>query len=161
MVKRLRNEFTGVLTGKSPNWGGSLVRPQATGYGCAYFASEMLATRNQTLEGKVCLVSGSGNVAQHTVEKVLDLGGRAVTLSDSNGHVYDENGIDREKLAFVKDLKNVRRGRIREYAEKYPGAVYTAADAARNRTPSGTTGRTAPSPVPRRMRSTARTRKTS
>lgn len=126
MYKRLRNEFTGVFTGKSLNWGGSLIRPEATGYGCVYFASEMLATRNQNLEGKVCLVSGSGNVAQHTVEKILDLGGRVVTLSDSNGHVYDEGGINREKLAFVKELKNVKRGRIKEYAEKYPDAVYMA-----------------------------------
>lgn len=126
MYKRLRNEFTGVFTGKSLNWGGSLIRPEATGYGCVYFASEMLATRNQSLEGKVCLVSGSGNVAQHTVEKILDLGGKVVTLSDSNGHVYEEGGIDREKLAFVKELKNVKRGRIKEYAEKYPDAIYTA-----------------------------------
>lgn len=130
MYKRLRNEFTGVFTGKSLNWGGSLIRPEATGYGCVYFASEMLATRNQRLDGKICLVSGSGNVAQHTVEKILDLGGKVVTLSDSNGHIYDESGIDREKLAFVKELKNVRRGRIREYAEKYSDAVYTVADPA-------------------------------
>ncbi len=130
MYKRLRNEFTGVFTGKSLNWGGSLIRPEATGYGCVYFASEMLATRNQRLDGKICLVSGSGNVAQYTVEKILDLGGKVVTLSDSNGHIYDESGIDREKLAFVKELKNVRRGRIREYAEKYSDAVYTVADPA-------------------------------
>jgi glutamate dehydrogenase (NADP+) len=126
--KRLRNEFTGVLTGKGLNWGGSLIRPEATGYGCVYFAKEMLATRDQTLEGKVCLVSGSGNVAQYTVEKVLDLGGKPVTLSDSSGFVYDEAGIDRERLAYVMELKNMRRGRIKEYADKYKTAVYTAAD---------------------------------
>jgi glutamate dehydrogenase (NADP+) len=127
--KRLRNEFTGVLTGKGLNWGGSLIRPEATGYGCVYFAAEMLATRNQTLEGKTCLVSGSGNVAQYTIEKLLDLKARAVTLSDSAGYVYDEKGIDREKLAFVMDLKNVRRGRIKEYADRYPGVVYRPLDA--------------------------------
>jgi glutamate dehydrogenase (NADP+) len=126
--KRLRNEFTGVLTGKGLNWGGSLIRPEATGYGCVYFAAEMLATRKQTLEGKKCLVSGSGNVAQYTVEKLLDLGARPVTLSDSAGYVYDEAGIDREKLKFVLDLKNVRRGRIKEYADKFKGVVYTTID---------------------------------
>ncbi len=122
--KRLRNEFTGVLTGKGLNWGGSLIRPEATGYGAAYFAAEMLSTRNQTMEGKICLVSGSGNVAQYTVEKVLQLGGKVVTLSDSSGYIYDAAGIDRKKLDFVMDLKNVRRGRISEYAEAYPSAVY-------------------------------------
>jgi glutamate dehydrogenase (NADP+) len=127
--KRLRNEFTGVLTGKGLNWGGSLIRPEATGYGCVYFAQEMLGTRNETLEGKVCIVSGSGNVAQYTVEKILDLGGKPVTLSDSSGSIYDEAGIDREKLKFVMDLKNVRRGRIKEYAEKHTSAVYTPIDA--------------------------------
>ncbi len=126
--KKLRNEFTGVLTGKGLNWGGSLIRPEATGYGSVYFASEMLATKGETLEGKTCLVSGSGNVAQYTVEKILDLGGKVVTLSDSSGYIYDEEGIDREKLAFVMDLKNVRRGRIKEYVEKYPNAVYTPVD---------------------------------
>jgi len=126
--KRLRNEFTGVLTGKGLNWGGSLVRPEATGYGAVYFAQEMLATRKETLEGKTCLVSGSGNVAQYTVEKLLELGARPVTLSDSSGYVYDEHGIDRERLAFLIDLKNVRRGRIKEYADKYKGVVYTPAD---------------------------------
>ena len=126
--KRLRNEFTGVLTGKGLNWGGSLIRPEATGYGCVYFAQEMLGTRGQTLEGKTCLVSGSGNVAQYTVEKLLELGAKPVTLSDSNGYVYDEAGIDREKLAFLMDLKNVRRGRIKEYADKYKTAVYTPID---------------------------------
>ncbi|NWF89540.1 MAG: NADP-specific glutamate dehydrogenase [Ignavibacteriaceae bacterium] len=123
--KKLRNEFTGVLTGKGLNWGGSLIRPEATGYGAVYFAAEMLATKKQTLEGKVCLVSGSGNVAQYTVEKINQLGGKAVTLSDSNGYIYDEAGIDNDKLAFVMELKNVRRGRIKEYAEKYKSAVYT------------------------------------
>jgi glutamate dehydrogenase (NADP+) len=132
MYKRLRNEFTGVLTGKGLNWGGSLIRPEATGYGSVYFAAEMLATRSQSLEGKTCLVSGSGNVAQFTVEKLLDLGAKVVTLSDSSGHIYDESGIDAKKLAFAKMLKNVRRGRIKEYAEKYPEAVYTPVDSAQD-----------------------------
>src|SRR5437660_7892729 len=114
--KRIRNEFSGVLTGKGLNWGGSLIRPEATGYGAVYFAAEMLATRNQTLQGKVCLVSGSGNVAQYTIEKLLQLGARPVTLSDSSGYIYDEAGITSERLQFVMDLKNVRRGRIKEYA---------------------------------------------
>ncbi|MFB3789006.1 MAG: NADP-specific glutamate dehydrogenase [bacterium] len=122
--KRLRNEFSGVLTGKGLNWGGSLIRPEATGYGAVYFAEEMLKTRGQTLEGKVCTVSGSGNVAQYTVEKLNQLGGKAVTLSDSNGAIYDPAGIDAEKLAWVMELKNVRRGRIREYAEKFKGVTY-------------------------------------
>ncbi len=126
--KKIVNQFTGVLTGKGLNWGGSLIRPEATGYGATYFAAEMLATRGQSMEGKVCLVSGSGNVSQYTVEKVLQLGGKAVTLSDSNGYIYDEEGIDRDKLAFVMNLKNVRRGRIKEYAEKYKSAVYTPVD---------------------------------
>jgi len=126
--RKLRNEFTGVLTGKGLNWGGSLIRPEATGYGATYFAAEMLKTRGETLEGKLCLVSGSGNVAQYTVEKVLDLGGKVVTLSDSSGYIYDETGIGRDKLAFVMELKNVRRGRINEYAEKYKEAVYTPLD---------------------------------
>jgi glutamate dehydrogenase (NADP+) len=123
--RKLRNEFTGVLTGKGLEWGGSLIRPEATGYGAVYFASEMLTTRNQTLEGKTCLVSGSGNVAQYTIEKINQLGGKAVTLSDSNGYVYDPAGIDGKKLAFIMDLKNVRRGRIKEYADKFKGATYT------------------------------------
>ncbi|MBP7543059.1 MAG: NADP-specific glutamate dehydrogenase [Ignavibacteriaceae bacterium] len=123
--KRIRNEFTGVLTGKSLNWGGSLIRPEATGYGCVYFASEMLRTRRETLDGKMCLVSGSGNVAQYTTQKILELGGKVVTLSDSAGFIYDEKGIDEDKLAFVLNLKNVRRGRISEYADKYKEAVYT------------------------------------
>lgn len=128
MYKKLRNEFTGVLTGKSLDWGGSLIRPEATGYGTVYFAAEMLSVRSQTMEGKTCLVSGSGNVAQYAVEKVLELGGRVVTLSDSSGYIYDEEGIDRDKLDYVMQLKNIQRGRIREYVEKYPGAVYTEVD---------------------------------
>jgi glutamate dehydrogenase (NADP+) len=126
--KKLRNEFTGVLTGKGLNWGGSLIRPEATGYGAVYFAEEMLSTRQQTLAGKKCLVSGSGNVAQYTVEKLIQLGAKAVTLSDSNGYIYDEAGIDTEKLTFVMELKNVRRGRIKEYADKYKSAVYIQLD---------------------------------
>ncbi|MFH1502861.1 MAG: NADP-specific glutamate dehydrogenase [Candidatus Eisenbacteria bacterium] len=126
--RRIRNEFTGVLTGKGLNWGGSLIRPQATGYGAVYFAAEMLGTRNDSLKGKTCLVSGSGNVAQYTIEKVLDLGGKCVTLSDSSGWILDEAGIDRDKLAFLMELKNVKRGRVKEYAEKFKGAVYTPVD---------------------------------
>ena len=122
--KRLRNEFTGVLTGKGLDWGGSLIRPEATGYGAVYFAQEMLKTRDESFEGKVCTVSGSGNVAQYTVEKLNQLGAKAVTLSDSNGTIHDPDGIDEEKLAFVMDLKNVRRGRIKEYVTKFPGAEY-------------------------------------
>ena len=117
--KRIRNEFTGILTGKGLGWGGSLIRPEATGYGAVYFAEEMLKTRNDTFEGKICTVSGSGNVAQYTVEKVTQLGGKCVTLSDSGGTIYDPAGIDAEKLAFVMELKNVKRGRIKEYADKY------------------------------------------
>jgi len=117
--KRLRNEFTGVLTGKGLNWGGSLIRPEATGYGAVYFAEEMLKTRGDSIKGKVCTVSGSGNVAQYTVEKVNQLGGKCVTLSDSNGTIHDPKGIDEKKLDFVKELKNVKRGRIKEYAQKY------------------------------------------
>ncbi|MBU0995537.1 MAG: NADP-specific glutamate dehydrogenase [Proteobacteria bacterium] len=128
MYKKLSNEFTGVLTGKSLNWGGSLIRPEATGFGCVYFASEMLSTAGESMEGKYCLISGSGNVAQYTAEKVLDLGGKVLTLSDSSGYIYDEKGIDRKKLAFVKKLKNVKRGRIKEYADKYKDAVYTDRD---------------------------------
>ena len=122
--KRLRNEFTGALTGKSLAWGGSLIRPEATGYGSVYFAQEMLATRGDNLEGKVCTVSGSGNVAQYTAEKLIQFGAKCVSLSDSNGTVYDPAGVDEEKLAYVMELKNVRRGRIREYADKYPGVEY-------------------------------------
>ena len=117
--KRLRNEFTGVLTGKGLEWGGSLIRPEATGYGATYFAKEMLATRGETFEGKTVVISGSGNVAQYACEKVTQLGGKVVTLSDSSGYIFDPDGIDAEKLAFVMHLKNVKRGRIKEYADKF------------------------------------------
>ncbi|MCE5251966.1 NADP-specific glutamate dehydrogenase [bacterium] len=133
--KRIRNEFTGVLTGKGIPWGGSLMRPEATGYGSTYFAQEMLGTRGKTLEGKVCLVSGSGNVAQYTVQKINDFGGKVVTLSDSNGFVHDPAGINAEKLAFVMELKNLRRGRIKEYADKYPGVSYIQYDLGEDRNP--------------------------
>ncbi|HEY6552345.1 MAG TPA: NADP-specific glutamate dehydrogenase [Vicinamibacteria bacterium] len=133
--KRLRNEFTGVLTGKGLNWGGSLIRPEATGYGCVYFAAEMLATRGETLKGKRCLVSGSGNVAQYTVEKLLEEGAKPLTLSDSNGFIYDEAGIDAEKLGFVMELKNVRRGRIKDYTDRFKGAAYTAIDSKHDSNP--------------------------
>ena len=133
--KRLRNEFTGVLTGKGLNWGGSLIRPEATGYGAVYFAAEMLATRGESLKGKTCLVSGSGNVAQFTVEKLINLGARPMTLSDSNGFIYDSYGIDHEKLQFVFELKNERRGRIQEYADKFKGVTYTAIDPAADHNP--------------------------
>src|SRR5512136_1159056 len=133
--KRLRNEFTGVLTGKGLTWGGSLIRPEATGYGCVYFCAEMLSTRGQTMEGKICLVSGSGNVSQYTIEKILQLGGKVVTVSDSDGYIYDEEGIDTKKLDFVMDMKNVKRGRIKTYAEKYPEAVYTPVDRAKDYNP--------------------------
>ena len=123
--KRLRNEVTGVLTGKGLNWGGSLIRPEATGYGAVYFAAEMLATRNETLAGKTCLVSGSGNVAQYTIEKLIDLGARVITASDSDGYILDEAGFDRAKLAQLMDLKNVRRGRLRDYADAVNGVTYT------------------------------------
>lgn len=117
--RRLRNEFTGVLTGKGLTWGGSLIRPEATGYGCVYFVEEMLNSKGDSIKGKICTVSGSGNVAQYTVEKVNQLGGKCVTLSDSSGYVYDPAGVNAEKLEFVMELKNVRRGRIKEYADKY------------------------------------------
>jgi len=117
--KRIRNEFTGILTGKALNWGGSLIRPEATGYGCVYFAEEMLKTRGETFKGKVCTVSGSGNVAQYTVEKLLQLGAKPITLSDSGGFIHDPDGISEQKLEFVMELKNVKRGRIKEYAQKY------------------------------------------
>jgi len=122
--KRIRNEFTGVLTGKGLSWGGSLIRPEATGYGCVYFCEQMLRTRNQDLHGKICLVSGSGNVAQYTVEKLNELGAKCVTLSDSEGTIYDKDGIDAEKLAWVMDLKNNKRGRIKEYVKKFPKAEF-------------------------------------
>ena len=125
--KRIKNEFTGVLTGKKTNWGGSLVRPEATGYGSVYFAEEMLQKQGDSVRGKTCLISGSGNVAQHTAEKLIQMGATILTMSDSSGYVYDPEGIDAEKLAFVMELKNVKRGRIKEYADKYrvkyePGA---------------------------------------
>ena len=126
--KRIRNEFTGVLTGKGVEWGGSRIRPEATGYGAVYFAHEMLLTRDDSLEGRICLVSGSGNVAQYTVEKLNDMGAKAVTLSDSGGFVHDPNGIDNEKLAWVMELKNERRGRIAEYVERFPNASFTRFD---------------------------------
>jgi glutamate dehydrogenase (NADP+) len=128
MYKKLKNEFTGVMTGKGLTWGGSVIRPEATGYGAVYFAEEMLKTRKEHLNGKVALVSGSGNVAQYTVEKLISLGAKPVTLSDSTGYIYDEEGIDREKLKFVMELKNLRRGRISEYADKFKGAVFTKHD---------------------------------
>ena len=123
--RRLRNEFTGILTGKARNWGGSLIRPEATGYGCVYFAQEMLKTKKESFKDKICAVSGSGNVAQYTVEKINELGGTVVTLSDSSGMIYDPNGIDEKKLSYVMELKNIKRGRIKEYAEKY-GCEYSA-----------------------------------
>ncbi len=126
--KRLKNEFTGVLTGKGLNWGGSLIRPEATGYGCVYFAAEMLKTRKETLEGKLCLVSGSGNVSQYTIEKLLDLGARPISCSDSDGVIFDPDGIDREKLAWIMELKNVRRGRMRDYAETFKRSVFMPTD---------------------------------
>ena len=124
MYKKIRNEFTGVLTGKGRSWGGSLIRPEATGYGTVYFADSMLKTRGESFEGKSVVISGSGNVAQFAAEKVLQLGGKVLTLSDSGGYIYDKDGIDTEKLDFVMDLKNNRRGRISEYADKYPSAEY-------------------------------------
>jgi glutamate dehydrogenase (NADP+) len=128
MYKKQRNEFSGVLTGKGLQWGGIYIRPEATGYGVVYFAAEMLAARNDTLEGKTCLVSGSGNVAQHAAEKIIELGGKVLTLSDSSGYIYDSEGIDKPKLDFVKRLKNLKRGRIKEYIDKYSEAVYTETD---------------------------------
>ncbi|MCK5862865.1 MAG: NADP-specific glutamate dehydrogenase [Candidatus Hydrogenedentes bacterium] len=124
--KRIRNEFTGILTGKALSWGGSLIRPEATGYGSVYFAQNMLETKNEDFEGKVCAVSGSGNVAQYTIEKLIDLGGKPVSVSDSNGTIHDPDGIDTEKLAYIMELKNVYRSRIKEYADRYDGATYHA-----------------------------------
>jgi glutamate dehydrogenase (NADP+) len=125
--KRITNQFTGALTGKGPEWGGSLVRSEATGFGAVYFAEEMLGTRGQTLAGKRCLVSGSGNVAQYTAAKLIEVGAVPISLSDSDGFVVDPDGIDEEKLEWILQLKNVRRGRIREYAERYPAVLYTPA----------------------------------
>jgi glutamate dehydrogenase (NADP+) len=124
--KRIRNEFTGVLTGKARNWGGSLIRPEATGYGTVYFAQEMLARKNDSFKGKIVAVSGSGNVAQYACEKATQLGAKVVTLSDSEGYIYDTDGIDAAKLAFVMELKNVKRGRISEYVNHYPNAKFIA-----------------------------------
>jgi len=124
--KRLRNEFTGVLTGKGLDWGGSLIRPEATGYGQVYFAAEMLKTRGMDFKGKICTVSGSGNVAQYATQKATELGGKVVTLSDSEGYIHDPKGIDKDKLAYVMHLKNVQRGRIKDYCEKYPEAKFVA-----------------------------------
>ncbi len=135
MYKKLRNEFTGVLTGKGLAWGGSLIRPEATGYGAVYFAAEMLASRNRKLEGKTCLVSGSGNVAQYTMEKLIELGAKPVTFSDSSGHIFDEAGVDREKLDHIMQIKNIRRGRVEEYVGKYPEAVYTPVKADQEKNP--------------------------
>ncbi|WP_256470432.1 NADP-specific glutamate dehydrogenase [Robiginitalea marina] len=124
MYKKIRNEFTGVLTGKGLSWGGSKIRPEATGYGTVYFAENMLARRNESVEGKDVVISGSGNVAQFAAEKVIHLGGKVLTLSDSGGYIYDKNGIDAEKLAWIMDLKNNRRGRISEYVDQFPGATF-------------------------------------
>ena len=126
MYKKLTRDFSGTFTGKGLEFGGSLVRPEATGYGNIYFLVEMLKTRGLSLEGKKVLVSGSGNVAQYTAEKILQLGGKVMTMSDSDGYVYDPDGIDREKLDYIMELKNLYRGRIREYAEQYPGVKYVA-----------------------------------
>lgn len=124
MYRKLRNEFTGVLTGKGLTWGGSLIRPEATGYGTVYFAESMLKTKNDSFEGKTVVISGSGNVAQYAAEKAIQLGAKVVTLSDSSGYIYDEEGIDAEKLKFVMQLKNEKRGRISEYLEEYPNAKF-------------------------------------
>ena len=124
MYKKLTREFTGTFTGKGREFGGSLIRPEATGYGNIYFLMEMLKSKGTDLKGKTCLISGSGNVAQYTAEKVLELGGKVLTMSDSDGYVYDPAGIDREKLDYIMELKNLYRGRIREYAEQYPGVKY-------------------------------------
>ena len=135
MYKKLANEFTGALTGKGLGWGGSLMRPQAAGFGCVYFAQAMLATRKQSLQGKSCLISGSGKVALAIAEKLIQQGAKVLTLSDSDGYIFHEAGIDQEKLDFVKDLKNIRRGRIKAYADQYKEAVYTEADRSSNENP--------------------------
>ena len=133
--KRIKNQFTGILTGKGREWGGSLIRPEATGYGLIYFTQNMMETRGETLEGKTCLVSGSGNVAQFTIEKLIELGAKVVTVSDSSGFIYDEEGIDTEKLEYIMMLKNVKRGRIAEYEEEYPHATYTPVKDGRTHNP--------------------------
>ena len=135
MHKKISNEFTGVLTGKGVGWGGSLMRTEATGYGLVYFAQNMLETKNDSIEGKTCIVSGSGNVAQHAIEKIIQLGGKPISVSDSSGFIYDEDGIDKDKLAYIKDLKNYRRGRIKEYADKYSSAVYNETKSASTSNP--------------------------
>jgi glutamate dehydrogenase (NADP+) len=133
--KKIRNEFTGVLTGKGIGWGGSLIRTEATGYGLIYFAENMLQSKDDSIKGKVCLVSGSGNVAQYAIEKIIHLGGKAVTASDSTGFIYDSEGITKEKLDFLKDLKNNKRGRIKEYADKFKSAKYQDIDAKADHNP--------------------------
>jgi glutamate dehydrogenase (NADP+) len=135
MYKKLANEFTGALTGKGLGWGGSLMRPQAAGFGCVYFAQNMLATRKQSLQGKNCLISGSGKVALAIAEKLIQQGAKVLTLSDSDGYIFDDAGIDRQKLDFIKELKNIRRGRIKAYADQYQEAVYTPADSSRKENP--------------------------
>lgn len=133
--KKMKNEFTGVLTGKGIGWGGSLIRTEATGYGLIYFAENMLQAKNDSMKGKTCLVSGSGNVAQYAIEKIIQLGGKAVTASDSSGYIFDEAGFTPEKLDFLKDLKNNRRGRIKEFADKFKGVVYKDIDAKADHNP--------------------------
>ncbi len=128
MYKKLTHEFTGTFTGKGREFGGSLVRPEATGYGNVYFLQEMLKTKGDSVAGKKVLISGAGNVAQYTAEKVLQLGGQVMTMSDSDGYIYDPDGIDREKLDFIMELKNVYRGRIKEYVDRYPNAKYVAGE---------------------------------
>jgi glutamate dehydrogenase (NADP+) len=135
MYKKLRNEFSGVLTGKSLNWGGSLIRPEATGFGTVYFAAEMLNTRRDTLKDRTCLISGSGNVAQYTIEKLLEMNAKVVTFSDSSGYIFDEAGVDRDKLSHLKLIKNIRRGRVKEYVQKYKDAAYTPLDVTSDHNP--------------------------
>jgi len=133
--KKIKNEFTGVLTGKGIGWGGSLIRPEATGYGLIYFAENMLHTKGDSMKGKTCLVSGSGNVAQYSIEKINDMGGKAITASDSSGFIVDEEGIGKEKLEFLKDLKNNRRGRIKDYADEFSSASFHPFDSSANHNP--------------------------
>lgn len=133
--KKIKNEFTGVLTGKGIGWGGSLIRTEATGYGLIYLSENMLQTQNDSIKNKICLVSGSGNVSQHTIEKIIHLGGKAVTASDSTGYIYDEGGFTPEKLAFLKELKNIRRGRIKEYADRFKNVVYKDLEATADHNP--------------------------
>ncbi|MFY0592493.1 MAG: NADP-specific glutamate dehydrogenase [Roseivirga sp.] len=135
MYRKIENQFSGVLTGKGVKWGGSLIRPEATGYGLIYFSQYMLQNINDSLEGKTCVVSGSGNVAQYAIEKITELGGKVVTASDSSGYIYDEEGISAEKLEFIKELKNERRGRIAEYVDEYPSATYFKSDRSLNHNP--------------------------